>query len=261
MKKTVAQETVLLKELQMSGSVSLTDTMEKLGISSATARRLFCRMEEKGYGIRSYGKISLPDSTYSFYSYEASEELFVKEKKAIAKEAVSLISDGDTLFLDSGTTVCLFSMALAAAIRQKTVKNVNVFTNSYMIINILNDCSTVNLIGGTFRPNRKDFCGYMAEKAIKDCHFNKCVLGTDGYHKSIGFSTTDFDSAKICEAAIENSDKAIILMDSHKFGKAALVGFSKGDDISLVISDGKLKKEYRSELLSSGINLRIAKND
>ena len=257
MKKTLAQETVLLKELQMSGSVSLTDTMSKLGISSATARRLFSRMEEKGYGIRSYGKISLPDSTYSFYSYEASEEVFVKEKKAIAKEAVSYISDGDILFLDSGTTVCLFSMFLADALRQKSLKNITVFTNSYMIINILNGCATVNLIGGTFRPNRKDFCGYIAEKTIKDCHFNKCILGTDGYHDSIGFSATDFESARICEAAMTNSDNSIILMDSHKFGRAALVGFTKGDDVSLVITDGKLKREAQTDLISSGINIYI----
>ena len=100
MKKTIAQETVLLKELQMSGSITLQDAMEKMKISAATARRLFTRMEEKGYGIRSHGKISLPDSTYSFYRYEASEELYVKEKKAIVKETVSLISDDETLFLD-----------------------------------------------------------------------------------------------------------------------------------------------------------------
>lgn len=260
MKKTIAQETVLLKELQMSGSVTLQDTMEKLGISAATARRLFVRMEEKGYGIRTHGKLSLPDSTFSFYNYEASEELYVKEKKEIAKEAVSILSDGDTLFLDSGTTVCLFSMALADALRQKTLKNVNVFTNSYMIINILNGCATVNLIGGTFRSNRKDFCGYMAEKAIKDCHFDKCILGTDGYCNSIGFTTTDFESAKICEAAIENSNNAVILMDSHKFGKAAMVGFSKKENISLVITDNKMKKEHRNELLRGGINLKIANN-
>lgn len=258
MKKTIAQETVLLKEMQLSGSVNLQEAMSKLNISAATARRLFTRMEEKGYGIRSHGRISLPDSTYSFYSYEASEELYVKEKKEIAKEAVSFISDGDTLFLDSGTTVCLFSMALAEALRQKTLKNINVFTNSYMIINILNGLTTVNLIGGTFRPNRKDFCGYMAEKAIKDCHFDKCILGTDGYHRRIGFSTTDFESAKICETAIGNSDKAIILMDSHKYGKATLVGFCKAESVSLLVSDGKLSKDAQSEFLAEGINVRIA---
>lgn len=260
MKKTIAQETVLLKELQMSGGVTLKEAMDKLGLSAATVRRLFVRMEQKGYGIRSHGKISIPDSTYSFYSYEASEELYVKEKKAIAKKAVSLINDGETLFLDSGTTVCLFSMALAEALRQKTVKNLRVFTNSYMIINILNGCTEVNLIGGTFRPNRKDFCGYITEKTIKDCHFNKCILGTDGYHEHVGFTTTDFDSAKICEVAIDNSDNVLILMDSHKYGKAALVAFSCGGNVSLLVSDDKLKEEQLSQLLRAGINVCVTKN-
>lgn len=244
----------------MSGGVTLKEAMDKLGLSAATVRRLFVRMEQKGYGIRSHGKISIPDSTYSFYSYEASEELYVKEKKAIAKKAVSLINDGETLFLDSGTTVCLFSMALAEALRQKTVKNLRVFTNSYMIINILNGCTEVNLIGGTFRPNRKDFCGYITEKTIKDCHFNKCILGTDGYHEHVGFTTTDFDSAKICEVAIDNSDNVLILMDSHKYGKAALVAFSCGGNVSLLVSDDKLKEEQLSQLLRAGINVCVSKN-
>ena len=259
MKKTIATENVILKEMQLNGCVTLKAAMEKLGVSEATARRLFARMEEKGYGIRSHGKISLPDSSYSFYRYETSEELYVKEKKQIAKEAINLISDGETLFLDSGTTVCLFSMALNEAIKQKTLRDIKVFTNSYMIINILNESAVVNLIGGTYRPYRKDFCGYMTEKAIKDCHFDKCILGTDGYSKSAGFSTTDFESAKICETAIENSDNSIILMDSHKYNKAALVSFSKGENVSLVITDDNISDEAKKDFLRAGINIKIAK--
>lgn len=71
----------MLKELQLNGSVTLKEAMDKLLISPATARRLFACMEEKGLGIRSHGKISLPDSSFSFYRYETSEELYVKEKK------------------------------------------------------------------------------------------------------------------------------------------------------------------------------------
>ncbi len=259
MKKTIATENVILKEMQLNGFVTLKGAMDKLNVSEATVRRLFARMEEKGYGIRSHGKINLPDSSYSFYRYETSEELYVKEKKIIAKEAVKVINDGDTVFLDSGTTVCLFSMALNEAIKQKTIKDIKVFTNSYMIISILKDSSKVNLIGGTYRPNRKDFCGYMTEKAIKDCHFNKCFLGTDGFTENVGFTTTDYNCARICETAIQNSDNAIILMDSHKYKKAALVSFSRGDDISLVITDDKILPNASQSFLRSGVNLRIVK--
>ncbi len=259
MKKTLAGENILLKELQLNGCVTLKEAIKKLDISEATARRLFARMESKGLGIRSHGKISLPDSAYNFYRYEASEELYVKEKKIISEYAVKMVKSGDVLFLDSGTTVCLFSMALAEALRQKTLENIKVFTNSYMIINLLNDLAEVSLIGGTYRPNRKDFCGYMAEKAMKDCHFDKCILGTDGYNELAGFTTTDFESARICETAIERSDNAVILMDSHKYNKAAVISFSKGDNLSAVVTDDKILPDAIKVFSRDGINLRIAK--
>lgn len=258
-KKTVAGENILLKELQLNGCVTLKEAINKFNISEATARRLFARMESKGLGIRSHGKISLPDSTYSFYRYEASEELYVREKKIIAEEAVKLVKNGDVLFLDSGTTVCLFSMTLAEAIRQKNVQNVKVFTNSYMIINILNDLAEVVLFGGTYRPNRKDFCGYMTEKSMRDCHFDKCFLGTDGYNSIAGFTTTDFESARICETALERSTNAVILMDSHKYKKAAVISFSKGENLSAVITDYKMPEEGIKAFKSAGINVKVVK--
>ncbi len=258
-KKTEAGESVLLKELQLNGCVTLKEAIEKFNISEATARRLFTRIESKGLGIRSHGKISLPDSTYNFYRYEASEELYVKEKRQIAQETLKLIKNGDVLFLDSGTTVCLFSMALAEELRCKRLQNIKVFTNSYMIINILNELAEVVMIGGTYRPNRKDFCGYMAEKAMKVCHFDKCILGCDGYNSIVGFTTTDFESARICETAIERSENSIILMDSHKYKKATVISFSKGEEISLVITDDNISKEGIKAFKEVGINLRIVK--
>ncbi len=258
MKKTIATENVIVKEMQLNGYVTLKGAMKLLDMSEATVRRIFTRVESKGLGIRSHGKISLPDSSYSFYRYETSEELYVKEKKKIAREAINLINDGDTVFLDSGTTVCLFSMAIREAVKQNQLKNVKIFTNSYMIISILNESCVVNLIGGAYRPNRKDFCGYMTEKAIRECHFDKCVLGTDGFKKDGGFSTTDFESAKICETAINNSDNVIILMDSHKYNKSALVNFSKGDDVSVVVTDDKISSEAKIDLMKVGISVRIA---
>lgn len=259
--KTLANENILLKEMRLSGCVTVKQAMDKLCISEATTRRLFARMESKGLGIRSHGKISLPDSTYNFYRYEASEELYVNEKKQIAEEAVKMLKNGDVLFLDSGTTVCLFSMALANALREKRLQNIKVFTNSYMIINILNDLAEVVLIGGKYRPNRKDFCGYMAEKAMRDCCFDKCFLGTDGYNHLVGFTTTDFESASICETAIARSTDTIILMDSHKYKKSAVICFSKGEDVTALIIDQKISDEALRVIKKQGINVRVAKND
>lgn len=259
MKKTKLQETILLKELQLSGRVSIREAMEKMNLSESTARRLFSRMEEKGLAIRAHGTISLPNSTYNYYHYETSKAMYVEEKRAIARETVKMIRDGDTIFLDSGTTVFLFSLALNEEIRQKRLKNVRVFTNSFMIVDNLNQSISVNLAGGEYRPHRKDFCGYVTEKIIKEFHYNKCILGTDGFSVENGFSTTDFNTARICESAISRSDNVIVLMDSHKFDKSAAISYSNGENISAVVIDDGVSEEQKNLLSDVGVAVVIAK--
>ncbi len=259
MKKTLANEIEILKEMQLNGFATLQGAIKKLNVSEATARRLFSRMEEKGYGIRSHGKINLPDSSYSFYRYETSKELYVKEKKLIAKEAVKIIEDGESLYLDSGTTISYLGVEICQAIKQKVIKNIKIFTNSHVIFNSLKDVTEINLIGGSYRTNRKDFYGNMAEKVIKNCCFDKCFLGTDGFSEKMGFTATDYSSARICELAINNSKSTVILMDSHKYKKAALVSFSKGDNITMVVTDDKIPSNVPKYFLGKGVKLMIVK--
>ena len=261
MKKTQMQETVLLKELQLCGHISLQDAMKKMSLSESTVRRLFTRMERKGLAIRTHGVISLPNGTYNFYNYATAKGLYLEEKRAIAKEAVKMIKDGDTIFLDSGTTVFLFSLALNDAVERGELKNIKIFTNSFMILDNLNQKVNINLVGGEYRSNRKDFCGYITEKTIKEFHYSKCIMGTDGFSVESGFTTTDFNTARICETAISRSDAVIILMDSHKFNSSATIAYSKGEDVSAVIVDKGVTEENKKSLLSVGVSVIIAEND
>ena len=83
MKKTLAGENILLKELQLNGCVTLKEAIERFNISEATARRLFARMESKGLGIRSHGKISLPDSTYNFIAMKRAKNFTLRKRKLL----------------------------------------------------------------------------------------------------------------------------------------------------------------------------------
>ncbi len=261
MKKTETQEKILLKELQLSGHITLRDAMEKMSLSESTARRLFTRMEKKGWAIRTHGVISLPNGMYNYYNYAAAKDMHIEEKRSIADEAVKMIRDGDTIFLDSGTTVFLFSLALNEVLKQGKLRNVKVFTNSFMILDNLNQNVNVNLVGGEYRPHRKDFCGYITEKTIREFHYNKCILGTDGFSEENGFTTTDFNTARICETAISRSDSVIILMDSHKFDISSAISYSDGGNVSAVVVDDKITEQNKKRLMSKGLVVSIAKND
>ncbi len=261
MKKTENQEKVLLKELQLKGSASLQEIMKKCSLSESTTRRLFARMEKKGLAIRSHGIISLPNGIHNYYNYSTAKDMYIEEKRSIAKEAIKMIRDGDTIFLDSGSTVFLFSLALNEALKEGKLKNIKVFTNSFMVLDNLNQNVNVNLLGGEYRSHRKDFCGYITEKTIKEFHYSKCIMGTDGFSEEHGFTTTDFNTARICETAISKSDAVIILMDSHKFDITSAISYSNGTDISAVVVDEKISERDKKRLMSKGLTVIIANND
>lgn len=238
MKKTERQERAILEQLGRKNTLTLSEAMTLLGMSESTVRRLFIRLENSGAAMRRYGGIQLlHDSPAVDYLYEQVEEQSVFQKRLIGRQAAGMVENGDVLYLDSGTTLACFCTALSARISEGELSGVTVFTNSLVNLEILAPRMTVNLIGGEYRPRRRDFCGYLAEEAVGGLHFTKCFLGTDGFHLRYGFTATDFHTARLNELAIGNTDRRYVLMDSSKFMAASVVSYSREQTIHGVITD------------------------
>ena len=238
MNKTQKNEMLLLKELNTRKIINIKTAIELLGVSESTVRRLFTNLEQKGVCVRGHGSIRILDNDFTnIYVYESVENTGVAEKEIIADKALKLIKDGDTIFLDSGTTLAKLGAKIADALRDNILHRITVFTNSLVNLNVLKDYVQVNVIGGEYRENRKDFCGIIAEMVIRNICFDKCFLGTDGYSEDVGFTATDFQTARIAQMVIANSGESYILADSEKFKKSAGVCFAKEGDITGVITD------------------------
>ena len=119
-------------------------------------------------------------------------------------------------------------------------------------LNILKDYVKVNVIGGEYRNNRKDFCGIVTEMAIKNLCFNKCFIGTDGYNEDVGFTASDFRTARVSQVLVASSEKSYILADAVKFTKNSGVCFAKNEEITGVITNDAEKLERLAEI---GINI------
>ncbi len=244
MKKTARQEQLILEKLKSSKRMSLAEAMEILQVSESTIRRLFIRLENKGVAVRNYGSIQLIHSRPpAEYSYEEVEGQFVEKKKVIGRQAALMIESGDTLYLDSGTTMSQLCLALSQRLKNKELEQLTIFTNSLVNLDILSRQMTVNLIGGEYRANRKDFCGYLSEELLKDLHFTKCFLGADGFHLHNGFTATDFHTARLNEIVLQNSDKRYVVMDSSKFLTASVVSYSRNQTIEAIITDQQPEDE------------------
>lgn len=259
MKKTEIMEQKLLEMMSKNKRVTLNEAIISLDVSESTVRRLFVKIEESGKGVRDYGGIRLAADAVE-YSFETYGEKMMNEKHEIASTAVKLLKPGDIIYLDSGTTLARFTEVISEYAKRGIVRDVTVFTNSLVNLNILNEVAKVNLIGGEYRRNRRDFCGYLAEEAIKSLHFTKCFLGADGYSMNVGFTATDFSTARLNELALKNSDEGYVMLDSGKFLTQSVVSYSKNLPITAVITEKMPDQMIQEKLEEESTKIILAGN-
>ena len=259
MNKAEIREKDIMALLRVSGKVSVGEAMALLDVSESTVRRLFNKLESDGLAVRTYRGISLNavSGTREAYSFEKNELYRSSEKIMIGEAAERLIKEGDTLYLDSGTTVLRLcsAMARAAVSGGEKYSTVTVFTNSLANLNLLKDYMNVCLIGGEFRPHRQDFCGYLTDEVIKKLHFTKCFVGADGFAVANGLTASDFDTARINQLVVECSEERILLADTSKAGRASVIHYAPIESVDTLVTNKWLDNEIKTALLQKNINV------
>jgi len=235
----------LYNQLIIRKKMDLKEAMDLIDTSESTARRMFIKLEKDGKALRTHGGIMLFVGPATDYSFDAVAHAQYQEKTEIGEAACTLVEDGDVIYCDAGTTLLCFCTALAGRLKQESLQ-ISVFTNSLANLEVLSDLIPVVLIGGTYRPHRKDFCGFIAETSLSRLHFTKCFLGADGSLMPQYFSTTDFDTARLNEIVIQNSEKTIVLTDSSKFEKNSLISYAPFNLVNTVVTDSGISETAKS---------------
>lgn len=256
MNKIKKHEMDITELLKSGGTVTLRAAMEMLSLSESTVRRAFARLEESGCAVRFHGGIRMV-SPGAAYSYDDMRVRSVREKKAIAAIAAAEVKSGDTLYLDSGTTMAHLSAAVADMIGSGALGDVRIYTNSLVNLDILSPYSVISLIGGEYRSQRRDFSGYIAAETMRTLRFTKCFLGADGYHPASGFTATDVNTALVNEIAVKNSRESYIVIDSSKFMNISDVSFTRGTAGMTVITESVPPDEAVTALSRRGVAFRV----
>jgi DeoR family transcriptional regulator, fructose operon transcriptional repressor len=258
MKITKDSKRVVIQALEERGKLNVLEVAGMIGVSEATARRLFVKLEDEGLVIRTFGGIQLPRAQISSYSFNASAAMRTKEKTAIGIRAALEVAAGDHIFLDSGTTVLAMAQALARRFEEEHIEDVKAVTNSLSLTDLLTPFCKVVLIGGEIRPERRDACGFIAEEMLKRLHVKKAFLGCDALHFEQGLMTTDERTARMNEIIIHNSSSIYILADASKIGETSFVSYGTLDRVDTCIVDDGISPEQREILASRVRQLVIA---
>ena len=248
----------LLNILRRTGHITVSEAVDMLGVSEATVRRLFALMESEGLAMRSHGTLrSIPSG--SGYSFEASAQVYSREKQNIGRMAAMFVEDGDIIYLDCGTTVFQMTLALSQRIATGEFRSLNIVTNSLVNVEALAaapNCRLI-LVGGEYNVERKDFSGPLTEKFIAPFHFNKCFLGCDGVNRRDGFSSKDVNISSLNSCVMERADAVYVLCDSSKLDRCSMVSYAPLDRVTALITDAEPGQELRAALQNARVHVNL----
>lgn len=94
----------ILSMLEQYGSVTVSELSEHFGISEVSVRKLLISLEQDSLLQRTWGGAVRTARTTAELPYQVRESKYLQEKMAIARAAYDMINDGDSVYLDSGTT-------------------------------------------------------------------------------------------------------------------------------------------------------------
>ncbi len=228
--KIESRRNAILSRLQASGKVTVTELARELDVTIVTIRKDLDDMDRDGLLTRVSGGAVLLADTGRIGSAQVSN---LPQKQAIAREILSMVKDGDTIFINSGTT----STEVARALTGRKV--LNIVTNSYDVVRTLNDVRgfRVILLGGEFNSDYSFTYGSDAQEQLSRYKADWAILSVNGVSVAGGITTYHAEEAILDRIMISSSDHAIIAADHTKVGTT---GFSRVCDVSdrvLLVTD------------------------
>ena len=230
----------ILELLREDGRVTVTDLSGRLCTTAVTIRNDLTALERDGYLIRTKGGAVLvphqDDSSNPLASMRVDRS---DEKVAIANAVANMIRDGDTLFINSGTTC----EQIASALRAR--KNLNIVTNALKVALELGTVPSfrVLLVGGEINAQYGFTHGGDAQDQLSRYRADWSILAVDGVSASGGVTTHHAEEALIDRIMSQGASRTLVVADGSKIGRP---GFSRvmecGPSLTLV-TDGTADRE------------------
>jgi DeoR family fructose operon transcriptional repressor len=244
----------IVKILEIKKRASVNELSEEFDVSRATIRRDLSELEKNGFLRRTHGGAILSGSSKLEPSFEEKEDRFASEKIAIGKKAAEIIKNGDTIYLDAGTTTRQIIEFLG------NKKNLTIVTNALHIIKKIKEmnlnCELV-VVGGNFKWTTEAMIGPMAEDFLHILRVDKAFVGANGFNKEDGATTPDPKEGKMKEIALDIAAENFLIFDKSKWEEVYFYKFAETTQIDFIITDD-IETDKRNFLEDNNIKIIIA---
>ena len=249
----------IVRRMYLAGYVGARELASSLGVDASTIRRDLDALARAGLVERTHGGARAPaganDVPYAIKARERQEA-----KTAIGHAAASLVRDGDSLMLDSGSTV--YEVAVALQDR----RDLTVIANDLRIAHLVADIPSVRLLvpGGEQLSLNYALVADYAESFVRELRVEWAFIGADAIDVATGITNTNTLEVPLKQAMIASARTALVVADSSKFGHRALVRVADLDQVHRIITDDDLPPDvaalYGERLLLVPLAAPLATN-
>lgn len=228
----------IIEIIKVSGRVKVKDLSELFEVTQDCIRKDLKELESRGYLKRVYGGAIAQRDFNEIKNVDKRKNINMEEKKDIALKAITLIDNGDIIFLDVSTN----SLEIAKELN-KINKEITVVTNMIEIVLELrsNKNTKVICIGGEFNKEIGAIVGSAADRYIRKFTFDKAFIGVGGINLETGYiSTLNLEDGNTKKTIIECSNKRYLVMEKEKFNYDGLYKFANLDEVTGIITEDKI---------------------
>ncbi len=248
------RRTMIVDEVNRRTSIQVADICERFGVSEVTVRNDLDKLEKSGKLRRTHGGAVSITRTITVSFPDQRLNLNVEAKRAVTKRAAEFVHDGDTLFVDTGTTAFEFAHFLYDK-RDITIVTADLSIASFADSSMPH--AHILMLGGTLRKNHRYITGPITTEIMAKLRVDKAFLAADSFTPGFGFSTQFTGVAEVKEMMLRQSREHYMMMDASKVRDPCFIRFAQLSDFDAVVMDFDPNNEVEQAIQASASQTKL----
>lgn len=254
MRELIAEQRhrLILERLGADGAVAVGKLSASLGVSRETIRRDLHVLARAGHLLKRHG------GAISVARTEPDElqrsQTNAEGKRRIGLQAASMVPEGATVILDSGTTARYVAEALAMR------RELTVITNDLGSARRLfrRDGIRIVLIGGMIQPHEEATLGPDAVEMLGRYHADYAFVGAGAITAEGYLSDFSREAEALRSCMLRSARTVCVIADHTKFGRVTPVRVGAFGRSHRLITDRAPDRRLRERLARRGVQVIVA---
>ncbi len=246
------RQSEILRAVELKGSTTIGQLARDLEVSDETIRRNVKPLVLQGLVRRVHGGITMPDPLHEAPFQKRLQEN-ATAKQRIAERVADLVSDGDTIILDCGSTTAFVARALRRRLELVVV------TNSAEIARTLatKTSNRVFMAGGELRSDDTASLGTSAINYVRQFRVRHAILSLGAVGPDGSLMVYDPAEAEFTRAVIERAENIIVAVDQSKFTRQGMVKICDPDPVDILVTDAEPPAAVTERLIDAEVEILV----